>query len=208
MKKLLLGIVLSLYALGVGATIIQGEITPGVYINYAVDANGKLPVLASLDPAASTAALQTTGNSSLSSISTAAASIDSKTPALSSGSVPVVGTVSITGTPTVAVSGTVPVSIAGTVNVSSVNYTFNNITTNTTTTVKSGAGTLKRITFNTPGTLSQLVIYNNTSASGTKIGTVNTTLGQQTLDYDVSFSTGLTIVTTGTLAADVTVVFN
>jgi hypothetical protein len=207
MKKYLLSVLCLFVSVSVGATIIQGELvgSPGTYNAYAIDSSNRLLTVAALDPAASTAALQTTGNTSLSSI-------DTKIPALVSGSVPVTGAVSITGTPavTATISGTPAVSISGTVttNSTTISYTYKNITGNATTVIKSGAGILKRITFNTPGTLSQMVVYDNSSGSGNKIGTINTTLGQATLDYDVSFSTGLTIVTTGTLAADVTVVYN
>lgn len=84
-------------------------------------------------------------------------------------------------------------------------YSFTNITTATTTTVKSGAGTLHAIVVNTKGTSSTATIYDNTSASGTKIGTVDTSGGTTTIIYDVAFATGLTIVTAAT--ADITAVF-
>lgn len=164
------------------ATIIQGEygFNSGNYIAAQVDSGGKL--LFALPSGASTDTKQDTGNTSL-------ASIDSKTPSLVSGNVPISGAVSITGSVTT-------VSDA---------YVYKNITGNATTVVKSGAGTLKGIVFNTPGTLSSMVLYDNTSGSGTKIGTINTTLGQNSLSYEVAFTTGLTIVTSGTLAADATV---
>lgn len=79
---------------------------------------------------------------------------------------------------------------------------FLNITTATTTVVKSGPGILKKIIFNTPIINSTITIYDNTSAAGTKIGTI--TLGATLLgaenerNYEARFSTGLTIVTTGT----------
>jgi hypothetical protein len=81
---------------------------------------------------------------------------------------------------------------------------FTNITTSTTTTCKSGAGTLRSITINQAGTsASTAVVYDNTAGSGTKIGTLDTLSGSRTLTYDVSFATGLTIVTTG--APDLTI---
>lgn len=79
---------------------------------------------------------------------------------------------------------------------------YTNITTATTTTVKSGAGFLHLILINAAAALATITIYDNTSAAGTKIGTVTmpATLlaNQNTLRFDVAFTTGLTIVTTGT----------
>ncbi len=84
--------------------------------------------------------------------------------------------------------------------------TYTNIVTATTTTVKSGAGVLHTVCVNALGTVaSSAVVYDNTAGSGTKIATLNTLalLGCQT--YDVAFATGLTIVTTGTAAPDITI---
>lgn len=83
---------------------------------------------------------------------------------------------------------------------------FLNIIANATTTVKSGYGKLARITVNTAGTSSTATIYDNTAGSGTKIGTINTTVAG-TYYFQVGFSTGLTIVTAGTGAADLTVIY-
>src|SRR5688500_8555384 len=70
-----------------------------------------------------------------------------------------------------------------------------NITTNTTTAVKAGAGALVRIVINTKGAAANVAtIYDNTAASGTKIGildTVNGTIGS--IEYGCAFATGLTI---------------
>lgn len=86
---------------------------------------------------------------------------------------------------------------------------FSHITTNTTTTVKSGAGVLRRIVINTKGSgANTLTIYNNTSGSGTTIGIIDTVNGVSGhFEYGVSFSTGLTIVTANGTAADVTVIY-
>lgn len=85
-------------------------------------------------------------------------------------------------------------------------YSYANITTDTTTTVKSSAGVLHAITFNNPVATETLTIYDNTAASGTKIGTVTVPASPQpvTLTYDVAFANGLTIVT-ATAASDITV---
>ena len=82
-------------------------------------------------------------------------------------------------------------------------YSSTNITTQTTTTVKSGAGRLQRIVIPTPVANATVKIYDNTAASGTVLldtitfpgtllssGPVNVPLG-------VAFSTGCTIVTAG-----------
>lgn len=82
---------------------------------------------------------------------------------------------------------------------------FNNITTNTTTTVKSGAGTLHRIVVNNPGTTATLTLYDSLTASGTKIGTIAVGSAPGTIAYEAFFSTGLTIVSTG--APDITAVY-
>lgn len=85
---------------------------------------------------------------------------------------------------------------------------FSNINTNTTTTVKSGAGVLKRIVVNKIGTSSNTcTIYDNTTATGTIIGTIDPVHTQMVFEYDLAFSTGLTIVTANGTAADITVIY-
>lgn len=89
-------------------------------------------------------------------------------------------------------------------------FSYQNITTGATTTVKSGAGLLRGIVINTPVASATITIYDNTTNSGTKIGTI--TLGgtlandmETFYPYDVLFSTGLTLVTSTT--TDITVVY-
>lgn len=85
-------------------------------------------------------------------------------------------------------------------------FSYANITTATTTTVKSGAGTLNAVTVNTKGTVaSTITIYDNTAGSGTKIGTIDSLNLSGQFIFNVAFATGLTLVTTGTVAPDVTV---
>lgn len=78
-------------------------------------------------------------------------------------------------------------------------FTYTNITSATTTTVKSGAGFLHGITVNTAAAGGVITLYDNTAGSGTKIGTITfpaTLLANQLpLPYDIKFTTGLTIVT-------------
>jgi hypothetical protein len=80
---------------------------------------------------------------------------------------------------------------------------------NGTTTVKSGAGVLRRIVINTKGGITNtLTIYNNTTATGAVIGVVDTgnTAGGA-FDYELDFTTGLTVVLAGGLAADITIIY-
>lgn len=88
-----------------------------------------------------------------------------------------------------------------------VSNTYQNITTKTTTTVKSGAGTLSRIIINKVGSADTIAIFDNTAGSGTLIGTITSGLEGNTFAYDCAFATGLTIVTGGTTAGDYTVVY-
>lgn len=88
--------------------------------------------------------------------------------------------------------------------------TYSNITTATTTTVKSGKGYVHFISFNTCVASATVTVFDNTSASGNKIGTFTcpATVGNPFTVFGnggVFFSTGLTIVTSG--ATDLTVSF-
>ena len=78
-----------------------------------------------------------------------------------------------------------------------------------TTTIKSGAGILRRVVVNTRGgALNTFTIYDNTSGSGTVIAaidTVNGVLGH--FEYNVAFSTGLTVVDAIGTSADITVIY-
>ena len=186
----------------------------------------------SLPTGASTEANQTTGNSSLSSI-------DTKTPALVSGRVPVDGSavtqpISAASLPLPAgaatqatlssidakfsalgqttMSASVPVVLASNhsdivTKKSASSYAHLNSTG--TTTIKSGAGILRRVVVNTRGGITNtLTIYDNTSGSGTVIAaidTVNGVLGH--FEYNVAFSTGLTVVNATGTSADITVIY-
>lgn len=75
-------------------------------------------------------------------------------------------------------------------------YKYTHITTDATTTLKSGGGILHTICINNPTATATVTIYDNTAGSGTVIGVITeaaTTQGCFT--YDVNFTTGLTIVT-------------
>lgn len=77
------------------------------------------------------------------------------------------------------------------------------VNTNTTSILKYGAGTLQRII--NCDNLGSITIYDNTSAAGTVIATIDTAKALGSIDMGVSFSTGLTLVTGG--GAKVTVVY-
>lgn len=84
-----------------------------------------------------------------------------------------------------------------------------NITGATTTTVKTGAGILRRLVFNKFVVLGVATIYDNTAASGTVLATVTLPAAllasNGSIEYNLTFATGLTIVTS--VAFDLTVVY-
>ncbi len=86
--------------------------------------------------------------------------------------------------------------------ISGTGLSFSNITTATTTTVKSGSGLLHTLSINSTAA-GTITIYDNTAASGTKIATIKASVVEQTYIYDIAFTTGLTIVTGA--ASDITV---
>lgn len=85
-----------------------------------------------------------------------------------------------------------------------VGFNNNNITSATTTVVKTGAGVLHTIVLGTTAA-GAITIYDNTAGSGTKIGILKASIVEGTYIYDVAFATGLTIVTAA--ASDLTVTF-
>ena len=134
--------------------------------------------------------------------------------ALSSGS-NTIGTVTIAsgsntvGTATALQGGTWTVQPGNTQNTTpwsfEVRSSFRNITTNATTTLKSSSGVLHTLTINTRGTGSNVIVYDNTAGSGTTIATIDTTLSTTAFVFDAIFNVGLTVVTAGAGAADLTV---
>jgi hypothetical protein len=79
---------------------------------------------------------------------------------------------------------------------------------NGTTTAKSGAGVLRRIIINTRGGIvNTLTIYDNTAATGAVIGAVDTVNAGGAFDYELDFTTGLTVVLAGGTAADITIIY-
>lgn len=84
-------------------------------------------------------------------------------------------------------------------------YSFTNIAATGTTVIKQGAGVLHSICVNTPVATGTLQIYDNTAASGTKIGLLTSFASVSgCFIYDVAFSTGLTAVV-ATAAPDFTI---
>ena len=82
------------------------------------------------------------------------------------------------------------------------------LSANGTTTVKSGAGVLRRIVINTRGGITNtLTIYNNTTATGTVIGVIDTNAAGGEFGYGLAFTTGLTVVLAGGFAADITIIY-
>ena len=88
---------------------------------------------------------------------------------------------------------------------------YKNITTQTTTLVKTGMGVLHSIVVNKAVASGVITIYDNTSAGSPIIATITMpgTLhaDQIVLKYDCAFTTGLTIVTSGA-AQDITVTYS
>ena len=101
---------------------------------------------------------------------------------------------------------TQPVSLAAAVVIAG--FTPVAITTATTTLVKSGAGLLHGITVNSKGTeASTIEVYDALTATGTPLAIIDSlNLSGQFL-YDLNFATGLTLVTTGTVAPNLTVAY-
>jgi hypothetical protein len=85
-----------------------------------------------------------------------------------------------------------------------------NITTQTTTLVKTGTGLFKRIVFGKPLAAGVVTICDGIDAGGTKIATITfpaTLLNDVTeMDFDYNFQVGLCIVTSGA-TQDITVMY-
>lgn len=75
---------------------------------------------------------------------------------------------------------------------------------NETVTLKTGPGRLTHVTVGVAGTTSAVIFYDNTAASGTVIANIST-LAAETFTLNVAFTTGLTYVTSGGAAADISI---
>lgn len=89
-----------------------------------------------------------------------------------------------------------------------VGYSYRNITTNTTTRVKSGAGILHTLVINKPVATGTIAIYDGVDANGTLIGTVTTPTDAETVSLllDAHVLVGIAVVT-AVAAQDITVTF-
>jgi hypothetical protein len=88
-------------------------------------------------------------------------------------------------------------------------WVYANITTQTTTLLKTGAGILHSITFNKPVATGTCEFDDALTHTSPVIGTITTPASPMpvTLIYDVEFTTGLSI-TTGIASQDITVAFS
>lgn len=77
------------------------------------------------------------------------------------------------------------------------------IATATTTTVKSGTGRLGKIILGETAA-GAITVYDNTAGSGTVLAVLKASIAEQTFDFDLKFTTGLTIVTAGASKLTVT----
>lgn len=85
-------------------------------------------------------------------------------------------------------------------------YKYLNITTGTSTLVKTGVGMLASVMINKGVAAATITIYDGIDNTGAKIGTITMVDAvPHALAYQVSFTTGLYIVTSG--ASDITVTF-
>lgn len=81
------------------------------------------------------------------------------------------------------------------------------ISTATTTVVRTGPGTLRRLIVNNGSPGGTITVYDNTAASGTQIAVVNipgSTNNPFVLDYDLEANTGITVVTSTAVNLTVT----
>jgi hypothetical protein len=86
-----------------------------------------------------------------------------------------------------------------------VHTSYLNITGQATTVVKAAPGILTILCLNTPVATETIQLYDNTAASGTRIGLITVSSTTPTcLPYSVNFQIGLTIVT-ATASSDITV---
>jgi hypothetical protein len=85
-------------------------------------------------------------------------------------------------------------------------HKYTNISTAATTVVKATPGKLHNITINSKGTVASIItVYDALTATGTPIAIIDSLNLSGTFSYEVAFTTGLTLVTTGTVAPNITV---
>ncbi len=87
-------------------------------------------------------------------------------------------------------------------------YNAVNITTKTTTLIRTGLSLLHTVTINTKGAASNtLAIYDGIDATGTLLATIDTTVTYGTLIYDIGCITGICVVSATGTQADITVTY-
>lgn len=87
-------------------------------------------------------------------------------------------------------------------------FTYTNISTSTTTQVKSGAGVLHAVVVNTLGTVASTVsVYDSTSTTSPTVCIINSLTLSGTFTFDAAVTTGIRVVTTGTAAPNVTILW-
>jgi hypothetical protein len=144
----------------------------------------------SLPTGCSTSALQTTANSSLSSIATNTNSLNGLTNTSNALDINL-KTLSLSSIP-----------------ITNNSYTYKHINSNTSAIVKSGAGVLYSVAINTKGASSNTItLYDGLSSAGTVIATIDTTANTQSILYNVAYSTGLFFQTQTGTAGDFTIAY-
>lgn len=85
---------------------------------------------------------------------------------------------------------------------------YTRIATSVTTVLNSRpiGGVLRQIVINAPGTGWTITVFDNTAASGATIAVITPT-APATLEYDLQYTQGLTILTAGATPGDITVVY-
>lgn len=189
---------------GTAVVTITGSAANSVNQIYQLNANNNLVAAAqtgtwnitnvsgtvSLPTGAATSANQTTANASLSSI-------DGKTPALGQATM-------ANSSPVVIASNQSAIPVTQSTSpwiTQQTTWTNQYLNGAATTTVKSGSGVLRSICYTSRADGSTLIAYDNTAGSGTILTSLAPANGTGILCADfggVTFSTGLTIVTTGT----------
>lgn len=84
---------------------------------------------------------------------------------------------------------------------------YSHITTATTTTVKNSPGTVKKIVVNSLGTVASTITLKDNATTIAIIDSLSTTGRTGTYDYNIACATSIVVVTTGTVAPDITVTY-
>lgn len=81
---------------------------------------------------------------------------------------------------------------------------YAHITTSTTTVVKNSAGTIKKVSVNSLGTVASTVTIQD---NATVLAVINSLALSGTWNYNIACATNITVITTGTTPPDVTVTY-